>query len=66
MLAAMDGPIPKANNTVPIPRLPPKDHPRQIAVSSMALRTHAIGKSVTRCNPVINPSLGPGPRFEIK
>jgi len=43
MLAATDGPMPKANRIVPIPTVPPKDHPMTIAVISILLRTQAIG-----------------------
>mgnify|MGYP005642531787 CR=1 FL=1 len=66
ILAATDGPIPKANSTVPIPTVPPKIHPAAITANSRPLLTQAIGKSVTFWRPVIKPSLGPGPRFAIK
>ena len=66
ILAATDGPIPKANITVPIPTVPPKVHPAAITMNSRPLLTQAMGKSVTLCRPVIRPSLGPGPKFAIK
>ena len=60
------GPIPKAKITVPIPMVPPRDQPIEITVNSKKTLTHAIGKPVTLWQPVINPSLGPGPRFAIR
>ena len=66
MLKATAGPIPKANIMVPIPTIPPRFHPIKITVISIPLLTHAIGKFVNFCNPVINPSLGPGPKLAIR
>ena len=66
ILPATDGPIPNANIIVPTPTIPPKFHPIIITVNSIPLLTQAIGKFVIRCNPVIKPSLGPGPKLEIK
>ena len=60
------GPIPKAKITVPIPMVPPRDQPILMTVNSKKTRTQAIGKPVTLWQPVINPSLGPGPRFAIR
>ena len=60
--AATEGPMPKAKSSVPTPTTPPKHHPTATTVSSMALRTHAMGRFVLLCKPVINPSLGPGPQ----
>ena len=40
--------------------------PTPTTETSMHTLTQAIGYWVTRCRPVINPSLGPGPRFAIK
>ena len=60
------GPTPNANATVPIPTTPPKYQPTMTALISIIVRIEAIGKFVIFCNPVINPSLGPGPRFAIK
>ena len=58
--------MPKAKSRVPTPTTPPKHHPTATTVSSMALRTHAMGRFVLLCKPVINPSLGPGPRLAIR
>ena len=58
--------MPKAKSSVPTPTTPPKHHPTATTVSSMALRTHAMGRFVLLCKPVINPSLGPGPRLAIR
>ena len=66
ILAATEGPIPSANSTVPAPTVPPKVHPRAMTDNSMLLLTQAIGRFVTFCKPVINPSLGPGPRLAIR
>ena len=60
------GPMPKANTIVPIPTTPPKYQPQTTAQISIMVRIKAIGKFVAVCNPVINPSLGPGPRLAIK
>ena len=65
-LLASDGPIKKANNKVPKPTTPPNVHPTTTAVNSIPLLTHAIGKLVSCCNPVIRPSLGPGPKLDIR
>ena len=63
---ATAGPIPKAKNNVPNPTVPPKYHPIDTTEISKNALTNAIGKLVFRCNPVINPSLGPGPKLAIK
>ena len=63
---ATQGPIPKANNRVPIPTVPPRYQPIETTDISKKARTDAIGKLVFLCRPVINPSLGPGPKFAIK
>ena len=64
--ADTEGPIPKANTIVPIPTTPPKYQPPITALISIIVLIKAIGKFVKFCNPVINPSLGPGPRLAIK
>ena len=58
--------MPKANINVPRPSVPPNNQPKNTTVISIAVRTRATGRLVTRCKPVIRPSLGPGPRFAIK
>ena len=63
---ATHGPMPKAKIKVPIPTVPPRYHPIQTTVISRVALTAAIGKFVFICNPTINPSLGPGPKFAIK
>ena len=62
----MNGPIDRANNTVPTPKVPPSNHPQKTTVNSILFRTTDMGKLVTFCNPVIRPSLGPGPKFAIR
>ena len=57
--------MPKANIKVPIPRVPPKYQPTDATQISIKALTAAIGKLVFFCNPVIKPSLGPGPKFAI-
>ena len=64
--SATQGPIPKANNKVPIPTVPPKYHPTETTLISINALTDAIGKFVTFCNPIIRPSLAPGPKFATK
>jgi len=49
-----------------MPTVPPRYHPIQTTVISRIALTAAIGKLVFICNPTINPSLGPGPKFAIK
>ena len=63
---ARAGPIPKANKIVPTPATPPNNHPRVTAVTSIIPLTQAMGDLVIRISPVINPSLGPGPRLAIR
>ena len=53
--------MPKANNKVPTPTVPPKYHPIDMTVISRVALTTAIGKFVFFCNPIIRPSLGPAP-----
>ena len=55
-----------ANNNVPTPTVPPKYQPIETTVISKNALTNAIGKLVFSWSPVINPSLGPGPRLAIK
>ena len=45
-LAATDGPIPNAKKRVPIPTVPPKDHPAITTIISIQALTKAIGASV--------------------
>ena len=63
---ATQGPIPNANNKVPIPTVPPRYQPIETTDISKKARTDAIGRLVFLWSPVINPSLGPGPKFAIK
>ena len=63
---ATQGPIPKANNTVPTPTVPPKYHPIETTDISKKALTDAMGRLVFFCKPVISPSLGPGPKFAIR
>ena len=63
---ATQGPIPKAKIKVPAPTVPPKYHPAITTEISKHALTKAIGKFVIFVSPVINPSLGPGPRFATK
>ena len=65
ILAATAGPIKKANSNVPRPTGPPKNHPIMTTVTSMELLTIEIVRLVSFCNPVITPSIGPGPRLDI-
>ena len=58
--------MPKANNKVPTPTVPPRYHPMLTTEISKVALTAAIGKFVTFCNPIINPSLGPAPKLETK
>ena len=51
---------------VPTPTVPPRYHPTITTEISKHARTKAIGKFVIFVKPVINPSLGPGPRFATK
>ena len=44
--SATAGPIPKANNKVPIPTVPPKNHPILTALISKRALTAAIGRLV--------------------
>ena len=60
------GPIPKANIIVPMPTTPPKYHPTNTELISIIARIKEIGRFVFFCNPVIKPSLDPGPRLAIK
>ena len=63
---ATAGPMPKAKSKVPIPTIPPKNQPNKTTIISMHVLTKAIGALVFFCNPVIKPSLGPGPKLAIK
>ena len=58
--------MPKANNNVPIPTVPPKYHPIETTLISIKTLTAAIGKLVICCKPIIKPSLGPGPKFATR
>ena len=58
--------MPKANNKVPIPTVPPKYQPILTTEISKVALTTAIGKFVFFCKPIIKPSLGPAPKFETK
>ena len=62
----IEGPIPNAKRIVPIPATPPNTQPKVTTKTSIAVRTKASGKFEYFWRPVINPSLGPGPRFAIK
>ena len=66
MLAATEGPIPIANSKVPSPTTPPKSQPINTTVSSIPLRTQAMGRLEMLCKPVIKPSLGPGPKLAMR
>ena len=57
--------MPNANNKVPTPTVPPKYHPILTTEISKVALTPAMGKFVTFCKPIINPSLGPAPKLEI-
>ena len=59
-------PIPKANNIVPIPIVPPKYQPTLTTEISKVALTAAIGEFVSFCYPTIKPSLGPAPKFATK
>ena len=63
---ATAGPIPNANNKVPIPTVPPRYHPIDTTDISRNALTAAIGKFVFSCKPIISPSLGPGPKFATR
>ena len=63
---ATAGPIPKAKIKVPRPKVPPRYQPSKTTVISRDARTYEMGYPVTRVRPVINPSLGPGPKFATK
>ena len=65
-LIAKHGPIPNAKIMVPKPITPPNHQPIVSTVSSILLRTHAIGNFVTLCSPVIKPSRAPGPKFAMR
>ena len=58
--------MPNANKIVPIPTTPPIYHPTNTALISTIALISASDKCVVFCKPVINPSLGPGPRLAIK
>ena len=51
---------------MPKPTVPPKYQPDITAEISKVARIKAIGSCVFFVRPVINPSLGPGPKFAIK
>ena len=59
-------PIPIAYINVPIPTFPPKKNPIPTADSSSNVLINEIEKLVCLFKPVINPSLGPGPKFAAK
>ena len=63
---ATQGPIPKANNKVPTPTVPPKYQPILTTEISKDALTAAIGRFVTYCKPIISPSRGPAPKLETK
>ena len=58
--------MPNAKMIVASPMVPPNVQPIATTTISIEALTQAIGKPVTRWNPVMSPSLGPGPRFVIK
>ena len=61
-----EGPIPKANTIVPIPTTPPRYQPIITTLISIIALIKEIGLLVILCNPVIKPSLDPGPRLATK
>ena len=63
---ATTGPMVNAKSTVPIPNVPPRNTPITSTEASMVIRTLPIGTPVDFCSPVIQPSLGPGPRLAVK
>jgi hypothetical protein len=63
---ATTGPIATANRIVPNPKVPPRITPMISTETSSVILTLPIGTPVTLCRPVIHPSLGPGPRFEVR
>ena len=63
---ATAGPIPTAYIKVPMPTVPPNDHPHKTTITSIAPLISAIEEPIFFCKPVINPSLGPGPNLAIK
>ena len=65
-LSAIDGPIKNANINVPNPTTPPNIDPTITANTSIPFLTQAIGAPVTRCKPVIYPSLGPVPKLAVR
>ena len=62
----MEGPTKTANNKVPTPTVPPSIHPEKTTMISIVVLTIDIGKLVNFVNPVISPSLGPGPRLALR
>ena len=73
--SATDGPIPKAKITVPSPITSPNNlsillsrqiDPKITTLISIAVRIEYIGRLLIFCKPIIKPSLGPAPRFDIK
>ena len=63
---ATQDPIPNAKIRVPTPTVPPRYQPANTAEISKRALTKAIGRFVSFVSPVINPSLGPGPRFATR
>ena len=63
---ATQGPIPNANNKVPIPTVPPKYQPIETTDISKKALTDAMGKLVFSEALSLSPSLGPGPKFAIR
>ncbi len=51
---------------VPTQKVPPRSQPKARTLASMAALTLLIGTPDIFCNPVIQPSLGPGPRFAVR
>ena len=55
-----------ANISVPYHKSPPRSQPASMTEISIVPRTMPIGYSVALCMPVIQPSLGPGPRLQVR